>query len=227
MIIAGKIANGMTQLITQTGERVRSSVRPQKTYIGVSFEMFSAKRLWVDDALTDAERVLFIKNQFSDVAFYSVDYEVIDRDAGRVLLHAYALHQNYLFKKATAVETVLHGLGRALRHMHDCGGTYQCVSIFEQYIVLSVHRDDCIYFFVKEYFKQSKEVIYAIRRAMERYYASRPIAVDQCFFVNFTQDKELAVCAEVDFAATVTWIDEEAKEWLIAYGLACRGLVHD
>lgn len=227
MIIAGQVVNGWTQRITDAGERIVSAAKPQKIYIGVTLDMFSAKRLWVDDVLSDAERILFIKKQFAGSAFYSVDYEIIDHDAGRSLLHAYALHERCFKKNVTAVETTLHGLGRALFRLYDYGRLYQCVSIFEKAVVVSVHRDECLYFFATEYFAKQHEAIYAIRRAMEHCYVAHVIDIDQCFFVNFTDDKALDLFGEIDFDAPLTVIDDHSKAWLVAYGLACRGLEND
>ncbi len=228
MIIAGQVVNGLTQLITHSGERVDAALKPKKIYVGVRMDQFSARRIWVDEALTDAERILFLKTIFSRRSFYTIDYEIIARDNGRVLLHAFALHEKLKGRRIAAVETVLHGLGRAILHLYACAMAYQCVCLYPHHLLLTVHRNECLYYFVEEAFKSNSDITRALRRALERFDASQPIRVEHCFFADFAQGPGLIIDPLLEAVAIpTTWIEPASLHGLVAYGLACRGLIGD
>lgn len=228
MIIAGYTTDGLKQWITPAGERVEQCVgRVQKIYVGVAVGEFFAKRVWVDEGLTDFECCVFLKTVFSEQAFYSMDYETIERDSGRVLLHAFALHQPVLQKKVTAIETNLHGLGRALDMLFQPLCAFQCVSIYMDHILLSVHRDACVYYFTQEFFSDYSSIVHAMRIVMERYYAAEPLEISRCFYMNFSGKREFEYDSTHPFDAPVTCVNSEWLKWLIPYGLACRGIQRD
>jgi hypothetical protein len=223
MIIAGQNSSGQRQCISQTGDIIDEDVVAKKTYLGVCTDQIKSKRLWVDSSLSDSERVLFIKNSFKEISYSSVDYEIIDHDAGRDLLHGFAFLHKISQRNIAAVETDLHGLGRAIEWYHAPSGAYQCISIFENSICLSVHNNKTLYFFVTLRYISKQEAIFAVRRAMEHYYVSQPINLGHCYLINFCQKQGLNIHTKIHFDAPLTVVDGR-HGWIIAYGLARRGL---
>ena len=226
MMILGQTSSGLKQLIDLKGQRINSKVAPSRCYWGVASDEFIAKRLWVDSVLDDAERLLYLRSQLTPGVPVSIDYEILQHDAGRMLLHAYALRQP-LKHRVAAIETHFHGLGRALRRLYKTTQVMQCLSIYEDAVELSVHLRDCVFYFRRESYTGWRQMIFALRRAQHCYFASNPVAYQHCYYLNFSGNSKLNSIADIESNVPIVVINPTWLTWLVPYGLACRGLKND
>ena len=200
-----------------------SGVQSSRCYWGVATHEFVAKRLWVDAVLDDAERLVYLRSQLTGCAPVSIDYEVLQHDTGRMLLHAYALCQP-IKQTVAAIETNLHGLGRALRRLYKVNEVMQCISVYEDAIELSITLRDCIFYFRREAYEGPSQMIFALRRAQQCYFVSEPIAYQHCYYLDFSNHHVLDSVADVECDVPIVEVDRAWLPWLVPYGLACRGL---
>lgn len=212
----------MQQYIDNRGCRVDAVVKPKKTILGVSLDAVRAKQVWVDSVLSDAERLLFLKNLFNNT-MQPIDYDVLRQEVGRDLIHAYVLNHPPKRHKVAVIETDLHGLGRAIQWDMKPQGMFQCLSVCSDAVVLSVHQEETVYFFKKQDIETPAEAAYAARRAQECYNSAIPMALSHCYFINWTEVSELNIYPDLAFDAPLTVIPERDARW-VAYGLALRGL---
>lgn len=226
MMILGQTSCGMKQLVDSEGQRVAHHHRPMSCYLGVASEEVIAQRLWVDAALDDDERLLFIKSQLNQCVISSIDYEIVQHDADRVLLHAYALREP-IKHRFTAIETQLHGLARALRRLYAVTDVIQCLCIYDDAVELSIHLHDSIFYMTRETYTEPTEMIFALRRAQQNYFISEPIRYDHSYYLNFSKHQQFHSAALIETDTSLVIVDSAWLTWLIPYGVACRGLQHD
>lgn len=217
--------------ITYDGQRVciAKSKRPRVITLGVGMHQLHSKLLWCDVQLSDWERALFIRNQLKLSQQAYVDYEIVQRVRQRCCLRVYAqqrqeqlqlLKQLMLsYKKITYIETVWHGLARALIQRYGLKDeVFCCFSLRDRQLSLSVHRGSLLLYYRRDSV-QDQLPIYAMRRLLACYAVlPESITIQRCFYVGLVCAKKLNLDVPIEL------ITAAASQELIPYGLALRGV---
>lgn len=208
-------------------ELVDLKLQADEVVFGIDYNKLLTKRVWVDQNLTDRERVAFLKE--NDQSY--LDYEEIDYDHQRVCLHSFSIDKQILnndliqLKKInlvpSRVETILHGLARAIvniKKIHD--QVLQFLLVYDDYALSVVFKDQQLIYFKRS--NTHSEPLFAIREVLQ-YYRCDPqeIEVDQGFYINYSQNTSFDGLVPYEFDVPCKKIDFDTAQWLIPFGLTC------
>ncbi len=194
----------------------------QKIIFGVDMSAVHAWRVWLDDDLNDYEIICYLKRKVPDT---TIDYEILKHHQGRQLVHAFSLSKvnlkNILKKfKPNYISTVLHGLGYGIAKHYDIADqVVQCISVFADGLVHSVHQAGKLYFF--------KKTTHNLRLLLQYYQLDNEfVDIDRSFLLDFSKEGKSRYLQKAAADLDCEYVDKSICKQIIPYGLACRGC-HD
>ncbi len=214
--------------ITYDGQetKIKKAQGSRIVTLGLGMAQLTTALLWCDTQLDDRERILFIRNRLRLTPKTYVDYEVVHQQRLRCCLRVYAQKRDVQekiikqlglsYRHIHYIETIWHGLGRALLHIYKLkDAAFCCLSMYRKRLVLSVHRDQCLLYQRNDVLR-NQQPIYAMRRMLACYFATQEaLKIQHCFCVGVNADGSLPIDAPMIV---------ETRPDLISYGLALRGI---